>query len=32
LNVLKITDPERLNNTCVASVGDQDFASPVLDN
>jgi len=32
LNVLRSLDPERLNNICVANVGDQDFISPVTDN
>jgi len=32
LNVSKSSDPERLNNTCVANVSDQDFISPVIDN
>jgi len=30
LNVSKSSDPERLNNICVAN--DQDFISPVTDN
>jgi len=29
LNVSKSSDPERLNNICVANVSDQDFISPV---
>ena len=29
LNVLKSSDPESLNNICVANVSDQDFISPV---
>jgi len=29
--VSKNSDPERLNNICVANVSDQDF-SPVIDN
>jgi hypothetical protein len=32
LNVSKSSDPERLNNICVANVSDQDFISPVTDN
>jgi len=28
----KSSDPERLNNMCVANVSDQDFISPVIDN
>ena len=32
LNVSKCSDPERLNNICVANVSDQDFISPVIDN
>ena len=32
VNVSKISDPERLNNICVANVCDQDFISPVIDN
>ena len=32
LNVSKSSDPERLNNICVANVSDQDFISPVIDN
>jgi len=32
LNVPKSSDPERLNNSCVANVSDQDFISPVIDN
>ena len=32
LNVSKSSDTERLNNTCVANVSDQDFISPVTDN
>jgi len=31
MNVSKISDPERLNNICVANVSDQDFISPVSD-
>jgi hypothetical protein len=27
--VSKSSDPERLNNICVANVSDQDFISPV---
>jgi len=30
--VSKSSDPERLNNICVAYVSDQDFISPVIDN
>jgi hypothetical protein len=32
LNVPKSSDPECLNNICVANVSDQDFVSPVNDN
>jgi len=32
VNVSKSSDPERLNNICVAGVSDQDFISPVIDN
>ena len=32
LNVSKSSDPERLNNICVATVSEQDFISPVIDN
>jgi len=32
LNVSKSSDPERLNNICLASVSDQDFISSVIDN
>jgi len=32
LNVSKSSDPECLNNVCVASVSDQDFISAVIDN
>ena len=32
MNVSKSSDPERLNNICVANVSDQDFISPVIDN
>jgi hypothetical protein len=32
LNVSKSSDPERLNNICIANVSDQDFISPVIDN
>ena len=32
MNVSKISDPERLNNICVANVSDKDFISPVIDN
>ena len=31
LNVSKSSDPERLNNICVANVNDQGFISPVID-
>jgi len=31
LNVSKSSDPERLNNICVANVSNQDFVSPVID-
>ena len=32
LNVSKSSDPERLNNICVANVSDQDFISLMIDN
>ena len=32
MNASKSSDPERLNNICVANVSDQDFISPVIDN
>ena len=32
MNVSKSSDPERLNNICVANVSDQDFISPAIDN
>jgi hypothetical protein len=32
LNVPKSSDPERLNNICVANVSDKDLISPVIDN
>jgi hypothetical protein len=32
MDVSKRSDPERLNNICVANVSDQDFISPVSDN
>jgi len=32
MNVSKSSDPERLNNICVANVSDQDFVRPVTDN
>ena len=32
LNVSESSDPERLNNICVANVSDQDFISPAIDN
>jgi len=32
VNVSKSSDPERLNNICVANVSDQDLISPVIDN
>ena len=31
LNVSKNSDPERINNICVANVSDRDFISPVID-
>jgi len=31
LKVSKSSDPENLNNICVASISDQDFISPVTD-
>jgi len=31
LNVSKSSDPEGLNNICVANFSDQDFISPVID-
>ena len=31
MNVSKSSDPERLNNICVANISDQDFISPVID-
>jgi len=31
LNVSKSSDPEGLNNICVAKVSDQDFGSPAID-
>jgi len=31
-DVSKSSDPERLNNICVANVIDQDFNSPMIDN
>jgi len=32
VNVSKISDPESLNNICVANVSYQDFISPVNDS
>jgi len=32
LNVSESSDPEGLNNICVANVSDQDFISPAIDN
>jgi len=32
VNVSKSSDPEPLNNICVANVSDQDFMSAVIDN
>jgi len=32
VNVSKNSNPERLNNICVANISDQDFISPVIDN
>jgi len=32
VNVSKNSDPESLNNICVANVSDQDFIIPVIDN
>jgi len=29
MNVSKNSDPEGLNNVCVANVSDQDFISPI---
>jgi len=29
---MKSSDPERLNNNCVANVSDKDFISPATDN
>jgi len=31
VNVSKSSDPERVNNFCVANVSDQDFISPGID-
>jgi len=31
LNVSKSSDPESLNNICVANVSEQDFISPAID-
>jgi len=31
VNVSKSSDPERLNNICVANDSDKDFISPVID-
>jgi len=30
VNVSESSDPERLNNICVANVSDQEFISPVM--
>jgi len=32
VNVSRSSDPERLNNICVANVSDQVFISAVIDN
>jgi len=32
VNVSKSSDPDGLNNICVANVSDQDFISPVIGN
>jgi len=32
VNVSTSSDPERLNNICVANVSGQDFISAVIDN
>jgi len=32
VNVSKSSDPERVNNICVANVSDQDFISPGIDS
>jgi len=32
LNVSKSSDPERLNNICVANVSEKNFVSPVIYN
>jgi len=32
VKVSKRSDPERLNNICVAKASDKDFISPVIDN
>jgi len=32
VNVSKSSNPERLNNICVANVSDRDFISAVIDN
>jgi hypothetical protein len=32
VNVLKVSDPETLNNICVANVSDQEFISRAIDN
>jgi len=32
MNVLKSSDPEGLNNICVANVSDEDLICPVTDN
>jgi len=31
LNVSKSSDPERLNNICVANISDQGFISPAIE-
>jgi len=31
MSVSKTSDPESLNNICVANVSDQDFISPAID-
>ena len=32
MNVSKSSEPERLNNICVANVSNQDFINPAIDN
>jgi len=32
VNVSKSSDPEGLNNICVANISDQDIISPAIDN